>query len=374
MNKNCARAFGFLSRVGCVIGLAWVGCSSIAVAGTFENYPVKDKCKQVTAKPIIYDESYVGDVYRQPYFYIGGGIGAYHLQSPSVGVGNVQNGSAPIASPGNKVAPIYALNFGYAFYNPRSSMFGALNDINFKISYLQNDSKVERDGINRSARGELWKIDGSGTITVNPAYLDAYALRAKHQLLDTGLYYRSVPSVSYLSKVSFHPRFGLVATYLRDEYHYVVRYDRGFQNFSNDDESYKADTYYYGIGGGEKVVVHLARQFLLFGDAEVQLLHATSSLHSTQQTDTVSPNPVISVNSSYNKAVTYRAIAAVGTTFFCAPRINSISFSLKGGIDRFGYSPKVVTPSRDNSGGKIHLVGVSQNNWFANLDMIVPLG
>lgn len=328
----------------------------------------KPVCKQ--ERPILYPGSYVAWHYQRPWFYLGFGVGAYHLNNPTVNIGNFINTNTPIASIDNDdFTPIYNLSLSYPFYSEHNPIFGHYNDIMFKVSYFnKTDNKVS----NLTGSGSVWYIDGRGRFEF-PKPLFSYTLKAEHQLIDTGLFYRSIALATELSTFTMHPRVGLIFTNYKNKYNYTLHYNAGPYT-TNDVETYKVKTNYYGVAGGDQLAFHLASQILLYGDVEVQLLHAVSDLDATQQVDTAAGTPIVSVNENKTKSLTYRAILSIGGKFYFAPRANSVSLDAKIGLDRFGYNPRVVTPSRANSGSRIHLEGTSQNNFFGMLDLNVPFG
>lgn len=345
-----------------------IGLFNTAIAGTFESIPQqKAKAKyKATEQAIVYPGSYPYDVYQYPFFYISAGAGAYHLKNPTVrGMGNIRGTDTPLASiTNNGVTPVYNINLGYAFYNPRASIFGHFNDVMLKLSYLNtSDTKLSNlNGVN----GDVWYIDGR---RIGYSSFLQSSIKAKHRIIDTGLYYRSVPSAVSLDKITLHPRVGVIFTDFNAKYDVVLNYAASF----NDTEQYKVQTYYYGIAAGEQIAFHVIPQFLLLGDAELQLLYANSDLNASQLAISSEPSSTASVNGHLNK-VTYRAIAYLGAKFYFLPKANSISLRAKIGVDHWGYNPQIITPNSANGGVRTHLVGTSQNNPFVVFDVTVPIG
>ncbi|MGD9109060.1 MAG: hypothetical protein PVI75_07870 [Gammaproteobacteria bacterium] len=351
--------------------LLLIGFFNTAVAGSFEAVPPKTpKPKCIPERPIVYPGSYPYDVYQYPFFYVSAGIGAYRFRNPTVEVGNRTGTNAPITSINNNgVTPIYNVNLGYAFYNPYASIFGHFNDIMLKLSYL-NTSSTKESNLGGTL-GNIWYIDGGRRVgVILPIRQTSFT--AKHRLIDAGLYYRSVPSTAGFDKVTFHPRIGVVFTNLNAKYNVVINYDYlGSQ--ASDTEQYKVQTYYYGVAAGEQLAFHVAPQFLLLGDVELQLLYADSDLDASQVGISGVAASVANVSNHLNK-ITYRAIAYLGAKFYFLPKADSVSLDAKIGIDHWGCNPQVVTPNDDNGGRRIHLSGTSQNNPFVAFDVTVPIG
>jgi hypothetical protein len=356
-----------------VISLIGISLPGSGFAAAFMPPPaappkkVKKECPK--AKPIIYENSYPHFVYQHPYFYLGAGIGAYHLKNPTVGLQSFTGSSTPIASIDNDgFTPIYCLNAGYAFYNPHDSIFGHFNDIALKFNYF-NRTDTKSSGL--TGTGDIYYIDGSGAYGTGLT-LYSYSAHAKHRLIDTGLYYRSLPAMADLNTFTIHPRVGLVFTNFNAEYNYLLDYEGGAVRLT-DKEDYKVKTNYYGVAAGTQLAYNLAPQLLFDADIELQLLHASADLHAVQQPD-ITDNIFWIVNVTQSKTVTYRAIASLGAKYAFTMRANGISLGAKVGLDRWGYNPKVVTPNAGNGGRRIHLDGTSQNNFFAKLNVTVPLG
>lgn len=348
--------------------LLLLGLFNNAIAGSFEAVPPQKPKPECTERAIVYPGSYPYDVYQHPFFYISAGAGAYHLKNPTVRVGNLTGTNTPITSINNNgVAPIYNINLGYAFYNSRASVFGHFNDVMLKLSYL-NTSETRQPNL-RGALGDIWFIDGTGTVGfLLPIQQTSFTV--KHKLIDTGLYYRSVPSTASLDKITQHPRIGLIFTDFNAKYNVIVNYTAVPP--SNDTEQYKVQAYYYGIAAGEQLAFHVIPQFLLLGDVELQLLYANSDLNASQIGVSGDPSTAASASNHLDKG-TYRVIAYLGAKFYFMPKADSISLGAKIGIDHWGYNPQVVTPSNANGGRRIHLAGTSQNNPFIAFDVTVPI-
>ena len=354
--------------------LLLTGLFNNAIAGSFEAIPQpkpKPKCANKTERAIVYPGSYPYDVYHYPFFYISAGFSAYHLKNPTVSsAGNLTGLNTPITSINNNgVKHNYSINLGYAFYNPNTSMFGHFNDVMFKLNYF-NASETKNSNLGGTL-GNIWRIDGSGRVGVILP-IQQTSFTAKHKLIDTGLYYRSIPSAVSLDKITLHPRIGVIFTDFNAKYNVLINYTAFPPR--NDTEQYKVQTYYYGVAAGEQLAFHVMPQFLLLGDVELQLLYANADLHASQIGDSHQPSSsTINVNSHLNK-VTYRAIAYLGAKFYFMPKANSVNLEAKIGIDHWGYNPQVVTPNDANGGKRVHLASTSQNNPFASLDITVPLG
>jgi len=355
--------------------LLLLGLSNVAMAAALPPSSKPDNfcnlakpCKK--GRPLVYPGSYAAWHYQRPWFYLSFGVGAYHLSNPTVNIGSVTGTTTPLASISNDgFTPIYNLSLSYPFYSEYNPIFGHYNDIMFKVSYF---NKTDNKTNNLTGTGEVWYINGGGRFGL-PKPLYNYTLKAQHQLIDTGLFYRSIALATELSTFTMHPRVGLIFTNYQGKYNYTLSYNAGAYT-TNDVETYKVKTNYYGVAGGGQLAFHPASQILLYGDVEVQLLHAVSNLRATQQVDTAAGTPIVSVNENKTKSLTYRAIASIGSKFYFAPRANSVSLDAKVGLDRFGYNPRVVPPSRANTGRRIYLEGTSRNNFFAMLNLTVPIG
>lgn len=309
------------------------------------------------------------------YFYVRGGIGAYNLRNSAVEIGTAGSYStAPLAKiTDNGWAPVYHLALGYAFYNPSNSLitkiFGHDDAVEVRGSYFNRNETRRKGGL---GWGNIWYIDGSGSMFV-PAgsNLNNFKLTARHRLIDTGIYFRGGWSAAN-PKWTVKPRIGVVYTNLREKYRYTLNYHRIIGDDGTDYEKYDVNTNYYGIGGGGKLTYHAKPKLAFFGDLEIQLLHAVSRLKATQEAS-IAPIDHKKVNSTDTKGVTYRVTAAIGAKYSFTQQITSTSISVKAGIDRWGYDPRVVPPNHAGSKA-IHITGEEQDNPFVMLELTVPIG
>lgn len=307
--------------------------------------------------------------YRYPYIKVG--VGAYYVQNPKFEVGTLGNDTAPLAEIGtSKVTPRYNVSLGYAFYNPGNSwvtrVFGHDNAVELRFHYLNLSQKKYNGNL---GTGRIWFIDGSGEVTTGAQPLTNFNLRASHRYIDTGLYYRG-KWITGNPNVNFSPRAGAVFTNLKEKYNYTLVYQAGLS--TTDLENYKVNTNYYGLAAGCKLAYKVQRQFAVFGDIEAQLLYANSALKAYQDAAVGSNADKMNVNYHHAK-ITYRAIAAIGGTYKLNSKAASPSVELKGGVDRWGFDPRVVPPNHAGDRA-VYIAGNHQNNLFADVNVTVPIG
>lgn len=307
--------------------------------------------------------------YHYPYVKVG--FGAYSVQNPKVEIGTLGSGTAPLAQVGNsKITPYYNMALGYAFYNKRDNwvtrIFGHDNAVELQFSYFNASQNKAQDNL---GTGEVWYIDGTGSVTTGPQPLTNFTLDSAHRRIDTGLYYRG-KWIAQNPKISFSPRVGGVFTNLREKYNYSLWYTSPTP--THDLENYKINTNYYGLAAGGRLTYDLKSRFAIFGDLEGQLLHASAKLDAYQDAAVGAQAGKTSVKYNHSQT-TYRAIAAVGGSYKLNNKITSSVVELKGGVDRWGYDPRVVPPNNANS-RSVYLAGNHQNNFFANMEVTVPIG
>lgn len=345
------------------VGIASFGIANMTYAASFAGW---DKMIMPPAASVKQPVNY-----RYPYIKVG--VGAYYVKNPKFEVGTAGTDTAPLASIGtSKVTPRYNMALGYAFYNPDNSwvtkVFGHDNAVELRFNYLNLSQKKYNDNL---GTGRIWYIDGSGEVTAGITSLTNFNLHASHRYIDTGLYYKG-KWITSNPRIDFLPRAGVVFANLTEKYDYDVAYQMAPAISKTDLENYKVNTNYYGLAAGCKLAYKVQQQFAVFGDIEAQLLRASSDLKAYQ--DALVENDGGKRNVSYHHAkITYRAIAAVGCEYKLNNKITSPSIEIKGGVDRWGYDPRVVPPNH-NGDRAVYVAGNHQNNLFADVDVIVPFG
>jgi len=299
--------------IATLVGAACISISNIGYAASFTGW---DKMVAPHKRPI---------KYRYPYIRLGGGI--YDFKTPKTEVGTAGSTTAPLIKIDNtKITPFYNLAVGYAFYNSGASwftrsiarVFGHDNAVELQLDYFNVSKKKDRFG--NIGTGNIWWINGNGTFTIDPTTIRSARLNAKHRYINGGLYYKG-RWITKNPRITFMPRAGAILTNLKQKYHYVHAKLNASQNILVG-----------SVPAGNRVTVKNSKS-----------------------------------------AFTYRAILAVGGEYKINNKINSPSVEVKGGIDRWGYSPKVVPPNNAGS-GPIHIVGTQQNNYFANIGVTIPIG
>jgi len=341
------------------VGVACIGISSMSYAASFAGWDKMIMPPSTRRQPVNY---------RYPYIRVG--VGGYYVRNPKVEIGTLSD-TSPLATIGtSKLTPRFNLAVGYAFYNQNTSwvtkIFGHDNAVELKLDYL--NSKEHKTNSNLGV-GQVWFIDGSGTVTAGAQPLTSFKLDSSHRYINTGLYYKG-KWITSNPKIDFLPRVGAVFTNLREKYDYSLVY----QSFvlTTDVENYKITTDYYGLAAGGRLACNVKPRCAVFGDIEAQLLRASSSLKAYQNAAVGVPGNQRNVSYHHAK-ITYRAIAAVGGEYKLNNKITSPSVEIKGGIDRWGYDPHLVPPN--NAGSRsVYVAGNAQNNLFADVEVTVPIG
>jgi len=345
------------------VGIVSIGIANTSYAASFTGWDKMIMPPAASAKrPVNYR-----------YQYVRFGVGAYMVRNPKVEIGTLGNGTVPLATIGtSKITPRYDLAVSYAFYNPSSSwvtkVFGHDNAVELKLDYL--NSKEHKTNSNLGT-GQVWYIDGSGSVTTGPQPLTDFKLDSSHRYINTGLYYKG-KWITSNPKIDFLPRVGAVFTNLKEKYNYSLVYGTGPGTTSLDVENYKVTANYYGLAAGGKLAYNLQPRCAVFGDLEAQLLRTSYNLKAYQ--DAVVGILVGKRSVSYHHSkITYRAIAAIGGEYKLNDKITSPAVEIKGGIDHWGYNPKIVPPN--NAGSRaVYVAGNAQNNLFAEVKVTVPIG
>jgi hypothetical protein len=347
--------------IATIVGVACIGISNIGYAASFTGW---DKMVAPHKRPI---------KYRYQYVRLGGGI--YDFKSSKIEVGTVGSTTAPLDRiHDTKITPFYNLAVGCAFYNSKTSwitrVFGHDNAVELQLDYFNVKKEKNRPG--SLGTGQIWWIDGRGSFMAVPRNVQNAYLNAKHRYINGGLYYKG-RWITRNPRITFMPRAGAILTSLRQKYYYTVQYYTGAV-YRTDKEDYKVNTYYYGVAAGGRLAYEVKSRFSVFGDLEAQALGVHAKLNADQDIFVESSSPATRTTVTNKKsAFTYRAILAVGGEYKINNKINSPSVEVKGGIDRWGYSPRVVPPNNTGS-GPVHIVGTQENNYFANIGVTIPIG
>ena len=312
-------------------------------------------------------------------FYVNIGGGSYYLNNSPYKVGTLgleDTSTTPLAKIDNSgFTPQYNLAFGYQFCNPASNwitmLFGHDNAVELSGTYFHRSSNNSRGN---QGVGTIYYIDGSGNIRpAGSSTVYSSKLKAKQRNINANLYFKGNKQLAN-PRLFMTPLLGIIYQDFKTEYNFSANYDSGAVpavNTSTEDDTVK--THYYGLAFGDGLSYFFTPQFSTFVNLELQALIANAKLTANQNAAVGSVTPLTKkVTDSENK-LTYRAILALGANYKFSTKPNAINLELRGGIDRWGYNPKVVTPNSTTS-KKIHLANDAINNYFATLELHVPFG
>ena len=307
--------------------------------------------------------------------YIEMGVDAYYLNNPVFDVGTSGNSSAALAKiTDNGFVPKYHFAVGHRVNSDKNSVigkvFGTKDKIELNLDYFNTHQSKRKHSL---GEGKLWLIDNTiigGFGQDDPYPLEDFNLRSRNRFTSVGLYFRG-HHVTSNSKLTFDPYVGLIHTDYISQDNFTVAYLAPARSI--DSEDYYVQTEYFGAAFGNKIDFAITPKLTSFLDLEIQLLRADAKLTAHQDGDVGMPEWVTRyrkdiVTSDHND-ITYRGILSLGLTY---KFINNIAMTFKLGIDRWGYNPKIITPDNTTS-GPVHLVGESDNNAFASLEVYVPL-
>lgn len=235
-----------------------------------------------------------------------------------------------------------------------------------------------------AAHGVIWQINDS----IAPIY-DGGALRIVDSNIHSSVGYKNA-EIHLKGQLQRLPgnmqstaRVGLIATNLNQRYYYSI--DATTQGITHDPKfTLGNDTLYAQYAGfafGNRFDLRVAPAFSVFIDGTLQILYVTAALVANETPDALAaPNTVYSSLagnvrlSDYDTSMSYRAKLSAGVTFYPGVyKPNSPKVSLGVGVDQWGYVPQEITITGPNSEPP-HIVRSSMRNYFAALNVSVPIG
>jgi hypothetical protein len=314
------------------------------------------------------------------YFYFDMGTSAYRFDYPTFSVGTLSTSSTTALNQidTKSVTPMYQLKVGHRFPTHNQSffsyLFGEEGAIEFELDHARMD---KTHNTNYSGQGQLWDIRGNVPIYQLADSTDIYGTQfnASHVLTSPALYLKGFRQTS-IPQLTITPYIGVIYTYLHDIYDSNIKYDTDpteVKNIKTDHEAFDLATNNYGLSLGERFNYLIFSHLSLFTDINLQLLSQRTALSVTQNpVDPEVPYTGIYTVNDNKKTLSYRGTFIVGSNYNFSNKPDSISLGLQGGLDRWGYMPKVVTPNHAGDRA-VHIDGEAANNLFAGLELHVPI-
>ncbi len=265
-----------------------------------------------------------------------------------------------------------SIKIGHYFTNHSflRSLFGDRNSI--ELSVQTGLYKYQQTKTPNADDNTIWNSNGAGESPVIPTgyVLNSVKGETKQTYIGSGIYWRGNKMFKN-TWVEMQPSIGAIFNYIKEDntYHYNYTVSSTPVQTVNRDE--KTNTYYYGLSIGDQFNYLATKQFTPFLGLELQVLYAKTTLEvhdNSQYLTGGQPDWNLSVRTSATK-YTYRGILDLGMKLKLTHAVNSPAVILDGGLDYWGYRPKIIEASK---GVGVHLANATAAIPFVGITLQIP--